>query len=329
MTHAIVTGATGFIGGAVVDRLLEEGHAVTVLARDPARVHARHQGRVEVLVGDLTRELPPFPACDWVIHAAADMNMGHSTRQMAQTTLDGTHRALEAAKKAGARRFVHVSSQAVYGFDQHYYDADESTPLRRSPYAYCETKRLAEEAVWNATRAGLEVAVVRPGFVYGPGDRNTLPLVVKALLAGQMKAHIDWGEFDTGCLHVENCAQGIVLAASRPEARNQAYNLGDGRILTIRELADKLCARLGVPAPAGNLPYPLAMALGYLVEAAWKVLPLPGPPPMSPFLVNMLHRNSGFSIGKARRELGYVPRRQWEESLDETVAWCVQAAKEA
>jgi nucleoside-diphosphate-sugar epimerase len=176
-------------------------------------------------------------------------------------------------------------------------------------------------AVWSEARLGLPVTVVRPGFVYGPGDRTTLLPVIKALKAGQLKAHIDWGEFDTGCLHVENCVEGIFLAGTRPEAAGQAYNLGDGRVLTIRELADSLCKKIGVPAPDANVPYPVAMVMGVAVEAVWRVLGRKEPPPMSSFLVAMLHRNSGFSIRKAARELGYLPRRQWEESLDELVSW--------
>ncbi|HEY9720927.1 MAG TPA: NAD-dependent epimerase/dehydratase family protein [Oscillatoriaceae cyanobacterium] len=322
MPHALVTGGTGFIGQHLVDRLIAEDWRVTLLVRDPARVLPRHANRVETLVADLTQSLPPLAAADVLFHCAADMELGHSTGRMSRVTVDGTANLLVAAKQARVGRFVHVSSQAVYGFDRHYYDADESTPMRSSPFAYCETKRRAEVAVWNAHREGLPVAVLRPGFVYGPGDRRTLPPVVKMLRTGQLKAHIDWGEFDTGCLHVENCVEGIYLAGVRPEAIGRAYNLGDGRMLTIRELTDTLCAEIGVIAPNKNLPFPLALALGAIVETGWKALFLPGNPPMSAFLVSMLHRNSGFSIARARRELGYVPRRQWEESLPETVQWC-------
>ena len=318
---ALVTGGTGFIGGALVERLLAQGWEVTVLARDPRKLSRRMAARVAVVQADLAEELPPLPAVDVVFHCAADMAMHHSMKEMLPVTVGGTQKLLEAVRQAGAGRFVHVSSQAVYGFDRHYYNADEATPMRRSPYPYCETKRQAELAVWEAHRLGLPVVVVRPGFVYGPGDRTTLPPVVKALREGKLKAHIDWGEFDTGCLHVENLVTALLLAATSPQAIGQAYNLGDGRILTIRHLADTLCERLGLPAPQTSMPYPLAKALGLAVEGAWRLFRLAGPPPMSGFLVDMLHRNSGFSIAKARRELGYVPRRQWEESLDELAAW--------
>jgi hypothetical protein len=254
------------------------------------------------------------------------MAMGHTMKEMMPVTVAGTQRLVEAARKAQAGRFVHVSSQAVYGFDKHYYDADEKTPMRPSPHPYCETKRLAELAVWDAHKVGLPVVVVRPGFVYGPGDRNTLPPVVKAIREGKLTAHVDWGEFDTGCVHIENLVEGLVLAATRPEAVGQVYNLGDGRILTIRALTDSLCARLGIPAPRKNMPYPLAMALGAVVEGAWRLFRMEGTPPMSPFLVAMIRRNSGFSIAKARRELGYKPRRQWEESLPQLVAYLEEAS---
>lgn len=326
MRHALVTGGTGFVGGAVVDRLLADGWRVTLLARDPGRVHARHQGRVAVLEADLSRDLPALPASDVVFHCAADMELGHGAMEMGRTTVAGTERMLKAAKAAGCGRFVHVSSQAVYGFNTHYYDAPEDTPMPVTPYAYCETKRLAEEAVWQAGREGLEVCVLRPGFVYGRGDMRTLPPVVKALRLGQLKQHVDGGGFDTGCVHVDNCADGIVLAGTVPAAAGQAYHLGDGRVLTIRALTDDLCRGLGVPAPTGSIPFRLAMVLGRVVEGGWKLLRLKGPPPMSPFLVAMLHRNAGFSIEKARRELGYEPRRQWEESVSDVLAWCREVA---
>lgn len=324
MKTALVTGATGFVGGAVVDALLDAGWRVTVLVRNPARIHARHHGRVSALLGDLAGTLPDLPACDAVIHAAADMDFGHDTRAMGSVTVEGTEKLLTAVRTmAVPARFVHVSSQAVYGFDRHYTDADESTPMRPSPFPYCDTKRRAEDAVWAS---GLAVTVLRPGFVYGPGDVRTLPPVVRMMRAGQLTAHVDGGNFDTGCVHVANCAAGIVAAATRPEAVGEAFNLGDGRVLTIRAMIASLADRLGVPAPAWSLPYPVAVAAGYAVEGAWKLFRRPGPPPLSPFLVAMLHRNSGFSIAKAQRLLGYTPVRQWEESLDETLVWCEGAS---
>lgn len=326
MTHALVTGGTGFIGGCLVDRLLAEGWRVTLLARDPGRMQARHAGLVSVLAGDLREALPPFPPLDLVVHCAADMNVSHSLAQMATTTVAGTERVLDAARQAGVGRFVHVSSQAVYGFDRHYHDADESTPLRPSPYAYCESKRLAELAVWQARERGLPVTVVRPGFVYGVGEMNTFPPVLKALKAGQISAYIDGGEFDTGCVHVENCVDGIFRAATVPQAVGEAYHLGDGRVLTIKQMVESVCSRLDLTPPSRRLPFGLAMALATGVAAVWRLGRLPGMPPMSPFVVAMLRRNSGFSIEKARDHLGYEPRRQWEEGLDEVLAWC--AARE-
>ena len=328
MRRALVTGGTGFVGAAVVDRLLAEGWHVALLVRDESRVAARHRAHVEVCRGDLAAPLPSLPAAEVIIHAAADMNFDHGLAKMRAVTIGGTVRLLEAARRAEvAPRFVHVSSQAVYGLDVHHHDADEATPLRPSPHAYCEAKRFAEDAVRDAGQAGLPVAIVRPGFIYGPGDQQALPPVVDALRRRQLRAHLGDGGFDTGCLHVENCAEGILLAATHPAAVGEAFNLGDGRVLTIQKLVADLAAALGVPPPAGAVPLGLARAAGHVVAGAWRVLGLPGRAPLSPFLVAMLTRNSGFSIEKARRVLGYVPARQWEESLPETLAWCEQALR--
>lgn len=326
MNTVLVTGGTGFVGGAVVDRLLAEGWEVHVLARSPERLAPRHQGKVGVVTADLRADLPPLPPVAAIVHAAADMETHHATTTMQATTVAGTQRMVDAAVRASVTRFVHVSSQAVYGFDRDYHDADETTPMRPSPYAYCETKRLAEEVVWSAGRQGLPVTVIRPGFVYGPGDRRTLPPVVAQLRAGKIKAHIGGGGFDTGAVHVENCAAGIFQALVTPEAAGEAFHLGDGRVLTIKQLAHDLCRKLGVAEPTGHFPFAAAMAMAKTIEGTWKLLRRPGVPPLTAFTVAMLHRNSGFSIAKARRILGYEPQRQWEESLDELVAWCLETA---
>lgn len=328
--RAVVTGATGFIGARLVDRLLAEGHEVLAVTRDPARLHEAHRGRVVPLVADLAHEAPSLPeGVEAVFHAAADMRMAAPLKAVRQTTVDGTYRMLEAAQRARVGRFVHVSSQAVYGFDRHYHDADESTPMRPSPHAYCESKRLAEVAVWEAARAGLSVTVLRPGFVYGPGDRATLPPVAAMLASGQLTHLVSWGEFDTGCLHVDNLVSGLLLAARTPAAAGQAYHLGDGRILTIRQLVDGLCRELGIAPPRRSLPHGLVRALGAACEAAWWAGRLRGDPPLTRFLADLVCRNSGFSIAKARKQLGYVPERQWEEALPETAAWCRTAGETA
>ena len=133
--HVLVTGGTGFVGGAVVRRFLAAGWQVTLLVRDPARARARFGDTVGTLTGDLgAADLPALPPVTAIVHAAADMDWGHDTVQMSVINVQGTARLLAAAQAlTPPPRFVHVSTQAVYGFDMHYHDADETTPMRVSP----------------------------------------------------------------------------------------------------------------------------------------------------------------------------------------------------
>jgi nucleoside-diphosphate-sugar epimerase len=194
-------------------------------------------------------------------------------------------------------------------------NADESEPLRPdSPSLYPSTKALAEQAVRQANRPGsFETVVVRPRFVWGPGDATVLPALVAAVRSGQFR-WIGGGRHRTSTTHVDNVAEGLLLGALRG-VPGAAYFVTDGEPVVFRDFVTRLLATQGVEAPDGELPVAVARALAAAGEAAWSRLPLPGSPPLTRMALWVSSLECTIDISRARAELGYAPVVSIEEGL--------------
>ena len=184
--------------------------------------------------------------------------------------------------------------------------ADERTPLAFDSAApYSATKAAAEAAVIEANGDGLATVVVRPRFVWGVGDQTVLPFIVKTVRAGRFR-WIGGGRQLTSTTHVDNTVEGLVLAAERGRPGN-AYFVTDGTPVVFREFVSALLATQGVQAPEGELPLAVARAVAAVGETAWRLLPLPGAPPVARFSVWASGMECTLDDTKAREQLGYRP----------------------
>jgi nucleoside-diphosphate-sugar epimerase len=193
---------------------------------------------------------------------------------------------------------------------------DESAPLRpdsRAPYP--ATKAKAEQAVRAADRDGFETVVVRPRFVWGKGDTTLLPEMVATVKSGRF-AWIGGGRNLTETTHVDNVVEGLLLAAERGRA-GEVYFVTDGEPVVFREFVTELLATQGVEPPDRSLPAWTAAPLARIAEGAWRLLPLPGAPPMTTFRAWLLTQECTIDISKAREELGYTPVVDREQGLAE------------
>jgi nucleoside-diphosphate-sugar epimerase len=229
----------------------------------------------------------------------------------------GTHNALAGTAAAGVRRFVHVGTEAALLAGQPLVNADESLPLRPdSPSLYPSTKALAEQAVRQANRPDeFETVVVRPRFVWGPGDTTVLPSLVDAVKSGQFR-WIGGGRHKTSTTHVDNVAHGLWLGATKG-AGGAAYFVTDGEPVVFREFVSELLSTQSVDPPTRNIPASLAHALAVGGERAWHALPLPGRPPLTRFAYWVSAQECTIKIDKARKQLGYELVRSREEGLAE------------
>jgi nucleoside-diphosphate-sugar epimerase len=230
--------------------------------------------------------------------------------------VEGTRTALESCARAGVKRFVHVGTEAALLAGEPLVEVDETAPLRPdSPVLYSSTKARAEQLVLAANRDGFETVVVRPRFVWGRGDTTLLPTMVEMVRAGRF-AWIGGGRHRTSITHVDNVVEGLVLGADRGLPGN-AYFVTDGEPVVFREFVSELLSTQGVQAPSRSIPAPLAGALAVGGETAWRLLPLPGRPPVTRFAYWASSQECTIRIDKARAQLGYEPVKSRPEGLAE------------
>src|SRR4051812_14454398 len=315
---AFVTGGSGFIGGRLIERLLAEGWAVRALARSERSASAVRERGAEPVMGDIS-SLDSIKAgasgCTHAFHAAAHVGDWGPRAEFVRDNVLGTHNVLSGTAAAGVGRFVHVGTEAALLAGQPLVNADEALPLRPDwPSLYRSTKAMAEQAVRQASRPGsFETVVVRPRFVWGPGDTTVLPSLMAAVKSGQFR-WIGGGRHRTATTHVDNVAEGLLLGASKG-APGAAYFVTDGEPVVFRDFVTDLLATQGVEAPSGELPPPVARALAAAGEAAWSKLPLPGSPPVTRMTLWVSSLECTIDISRARAELGYSPVISREQGL--------------
>jgi nucleoside-diphosphate-sugar epimerase len=318
-SSAFVTGGSGFIGGRLIARLVGDGFRVRALARSDAaaqRVVELGAEPVRGELGDVAALRAGAQGCAVAFHAAAHLGQWGRPQDFERGNVLGTRNVLTACVSAGVRRFVHVGTEAALLAGQPLIWVDERAPLRfDSPALYSRSKARAEEAVLSANVEGFETVVLRPRLVWGPGDATILPGLVDAVRSGRF-AWIGGGRHLTSTTHVDNVVEGLVLAAQRGVSGN-AYFVTDGEPVEFRAFITDLLATEGVEPPGRSIPRPVARLLAAGAEAAWRLLPLKGEPPMTRLVYWLSALETTIDTGKARAQLGYRPVRSRSEGLAE------------
>ena len=319
MSRVFVTGGSGFIGGRLIARLRSERHDVRALARSRSaaeRVRAQGGEPIEGDLGDVAAMRAGAEGCELAFHAAAMLGDWGKREDFERGNVEGTANALRACAEAGVRRFIHVGTEAALLAGQPLVDVDETARLRPdSPALYSATKARAELAVRAANREGFETVVVRPRFVWGVGDTTLLPVMVEMVRGGRF-AWIGGGRHRTSTTHVDNTVEGLVLGASRGRP-GEVYFVTDGEPVFFREFVTELLATQGVQAPSRSIPAGAASVIASAGEAAWRLLPLPGRPPLTRFAYWVSAQECTIRIEKAREQLGYTPVKTIADGLAE------------
>jgi nucleoside-diphosphate-sugar epimerase len=319
MTSAFVTGGSGFIGGALVRRLVGEGWTVRALSRSERSDATLRALGAQPVRGDLA-DAPAMAAgaagCEVAFHAGAHVGDWGAWADFERDNVQGTEHALAACAQAGVRRFVHVGTEAALLAGGPLIEADERTPLRfDSPAPYAATKARAEAAVIAANRPGFETVSIRPRFVWGRGDTTALPTLVEAVRSGRF-AWIGGGRHRTSTTHVDNAVEGLVLGATRDVA-GRAFFVTDGPPVVFRDFVSRLLATQGLVVSDRTVPLSVAKAAAAAGETAWRTLRLAGRPPLTRFSVWVAGLECTLDGSRARAELGYVPVRTIDEGMSE------------
>jgi nucleoside-diphosphate-sugar epimerase len=322
---ALVTGASGFIGGRLAERLAtEEGVRVRALVRSTKKAGRLTKLPLEIVEGDL---LDPqslkraVAACDLVFHCAALVRETGKKKEFYQINVQGTDNIVKDAVAAGVKKFIHMSSVAVYGLNPPD-GADEDTAFQPCGNLYCDTKIAAEKVVWEYHRdKGLPIVVIRPTNVYGPHSKPWTLRPLKMITSGKMML-INGGTGLCNYVYIDNLIDATLLSTKRDEAVGQAYVITDGIALPWKEFFGCYAQMAGKPQMR-SVPAQLAKMVALGMEITSKFISRQ--PKITRQAVGFLTRKACFSIEKARRELGYQPRLSLQEGMQITEQWLREA----
>ena len=323
-----VTGASGFIGVNLVHELNRRGHRVKALVREGSDLRGLQGANYEAVYGDLSdrqKLTEAMRGCDWCFHVAAVYHLWmRDYKPMYAANVEGTRNVIEVAGKAGCARIIYTSTVGCIGLPKPVGDglilpSDEVTPVSGAQMSnhYKRSKWQAEQVAMELARKGLPVIIVNPSAPIGPHDAKPTPTgqVVVDFLNRNMPACLDTG---LNWVHVRDVAAGHILAAENGRI-GQRYILGNAQgNWTMKETFDILAGVSGVPAPARQIPYWVALAAGCASEAFSFVT---GVPPKVPLAgVQMGGYKMWFNPAKAIHELG-LPQTPVREAFTEAVAW--------
>jgi nucleoside-diphosphate-sugar epimerase len=328
--HA-VTGATGLLGSHVVELLVARGQRVRALARDGSDTALLRRLGVEVVSGSLDEpaSLAPFVSgADVVYHCAARVGDWGPWPLFREAIVEATGHLLAACRDARVGRFLHVSSLNVYGHPRLKEGQwiDEDHPLGERLWwgdHYCRAKILAEQQVRAYPGAW---TIVRPGWMFGPRDRHSLPRVVATARRGRIFL-VGPGDNLLNILHAADVADGVLRAAAHPQAVAQAYNLSSEFGVSQRDMLDAITVALALPRVRRHVPFSLAFAAAFGMEVVGRALRFRRPPPLTRYAVALIGRSTRFRIDKARQELGWRPCIHPLDGLRQTLAWLREREK--
>jgi len=317
---SLVTGASGFVGSALVDYLCRLGRPVRAMVRNPAAVSPLQARGIPVVLADLRDYqslLNAVQGVDAVYHIAALFRQaGLPAHEFYEVNAEGTRRLLDAALAAGVRRVVHCSTVGVLGHISNP-PADETTPYNPGD-VYQHSKMEGEKIALQYFRSGkIPGVVIRPAMIYGPGDRRTLKLF--RMIARRRFFYVGSGELEVHFVDVRDLVRAFVMAMDHQEISGQVYIIAGERALPLREMVEIIARELGVPPPRWHLPVRPMQWLGSICEAV--CTPLRIQPPIFRRRVDFFTKRRSFDISKAKRELGYQPARSLEQEVAEIIAW--------
>ncbi len=320
--RTLITGGTGLVGHHLVTELQRRGDTVSALVLPSENTSWLEERGVSVYRGDITEPqtlTEPMRNVDIVFHLAAMQGVWLPTERYAAVNVAGTENVCRAAMKAGARRVVHVSSWTIYGMERGWPLTEDTPPApRKDPYWV--TKAQGDLVVQRMIREeGLPAAIIRPGTIFGVGDRLNFGRTAEKIRAGKGLI-LGSGRNSLPLVYVTDVVQGLLLCADKENALGQAYNITNDQPLTQEEFLGAIAQDLNVPPTRLHLPYAAAYAIAYAAE---KVVPLNGKkhPIVTRHGVTLYGTDNRHSIDKARTELGYEPKVSVREGVRLACEW--------
>ncbi|MBX3722609.1 MAG: NAD-dependent epimerase/dehydratase family protein [Turneriella sp.] len=301
-----VTGASGFVGSAVVARLKKK-HTILAMSRSEKSDAALKKLGAKPVRCELGKvNASDLKGVDTIVHAAAYVEQWGTKDDFWRANVTGTEQLLDAARAAKVKRFIFIGTEACLFYGQDMIDIDEKYPYpEKTPFLYSLTKGEAEKRVIAANTKTFATLSIRPRLVWGTGDKTVLPVLVD-MIRQKKFMWMDHGAKNTHTTHILNVAHAVELALKKGNG-GEVYFVTDDEKTTFREFLGRYIATQGIQPPGKSIPGAVARALAAVVEGIWKLLRLKNEPPLTRFAAAIMSRHCTIRIDKIRRDMGYKP----------------------
>jgi nucleoside-diphosphate-sugar epimerase len=321
---ALVTGATGFLGGALARRLHSMGWDVTAAGRSQGGLAELHSLGIQTVQAELSDGQAILRACkdqEIVFHCGAFSSPWGKSTEFYTANVLGTENVIRACMENQVNRLAYVSTPSVYFRYEPRLNVREDAELPPPVNEYSRTKQMAEAKIDAAFNEGLPVVTIRPRGIFGPRDTSILPRLIQRLQSGRMRIIGD-GENITDMTFVENVVDALVLCAESPaENLGKKYNITNGEPFHLWRMIERVCGQLNLEFPARKIPYNIAHNLAAVLEAVYRALPSQPEPPLTCYSVFVISQNATLDISAAKKELGYQPKISMDEGFEKFVRW--------
>ncbi len=325
----LVTGATGFLGGALIRRLHSMGWDVTALGRNALKLDQLESDGIRALPLDIKNRDMLVEACkdqEIVFHCAAFPSPWGNFEKFYQANVIGTRNVAQACLENKVKRLVYVSTPSIY-FDYNPRTGVKETDDLPEPVSnYAHTKLLAEEEVDKAFANGLAAISIRPRAIFGPGDTVIFPRLIPRLQSGRLPILGD-GENVVDLTYVENVVDALLLCAESPVSTlGKKYNISNGEPVKLWELVNRICVELNLPYPKRKISYKTANAAASALEFLYSFIPFSPEPPLTRVSVSMMANSATLDISAAKNDLGYRPEVSVDEGFELFMKWWKETA---
>ena len=320
--RVLVTGGTGFVGSHLVRRLLAKGLDVVSLDKSPGLFDDELRTSGATLISGSVTEPEDvnraMEGCELVYHLASPFgDLLQPDAVYWDIEVNGTRHVLEAAERHRVRRVIHCSTQGVHGIIDRP-PGDENSPLAPRDY-YCYSKVEGERVCQEFISKGMDIVIIRPTSVYGPGDTRGWLKLYRMVESGWFLMIGD-GTTMNHPVYVENLVDIFELAADKPGAKGRVYLAGDDKSVSLTELVHGVGKALGSDVRIVRFPfYQIAWLGSGVIEVLFKAIGIK--PPVFRRRLSWFKTNRAFRIDRAKDELGYQPRVPLSEGLTRTAHW--------
>lgn len=323
----LVTGGGGFLGKAIIRKLVEQGQPVWNFSRHSyPDLEALGVQQIQGDLSDKSAVENALSGMDTVYHVAAKPGVWGTYDEYYKPNVLGTRNVIHACKKNNIKNLIYTSSPSVIFTGKDMEGVDESIPYPEKTHThYTHTKTIAEKEVREAAKQGLNTIILRPHLIWGPGDPHLVPRVIqrsrKLVRVGSRNSLVD-------TIYIDNAADAHILAAKKleenPSLSGKIYFISQDDPIPIWDMINGILNAAGLSPITRTLPLRVVWTIGAILEFFYTVFRIPGEPKMTRFVANELGTSHWFDIRAAKKDLGYSPQISTEEGFRRLKEWLVQ-----